>query len=292
MSIDRTRLLGIAFVAGATVLWSSAGLFVRAIDLDVWQTLGWRAFFAALSLFLILLVQHGRRVGRVLGTLGSWGWLAIPVSAVSMYGYVAALTMTTVANVMTMYATLPFLAVGIAYLWMGEKPSRRVIVASLASFAGILVMTAGAVRPADLLGIFLAFMMTAGFAFLLILARREPGMSMASINGLAALVCFLACLPLMPAGLPSLEQFVLLAVFGVTTNALAYLFFMHGGRFIPPGEAGLIGLLDVVLGPLWVWLAFSETPGTAALIGSAIVLAATGWYLSSNLPRRRAAPLA
>jgi drug/metabolite transporter (DMT)-like permease len=54
---------------------------------------------------------------------------------------------------------------------------------------------------------------------------------------------------------------------------------MTGGRRIPAGEAGLIGLLDIVLGPLWVWLAFGENPGTAALLGGGLILAAVVWYM-------------
>ena len=47
-----------------------------------------------------------------------------------------------------------------------------------------------------------------------------------------------------------------------------------GARLIPAAQVGLITLLEVVLGPLWVWLALSERPGTATLAGGAIVIAA------------------
>jgi drug/metabolite transporter (DMT)-like permease len=36
----------------------------------------------------------------------------------------------------------------------------------------------------------------------------------------------------------------------------------------------IISLLEVVLGPLWVWLAYDETPSTATLVGGAVVVAA------------------
>ena len=45
-------------------------------------------------------------------------------------------------------------------------------------------------------------------------------------------------------------------------------------RHIPAAEAGLIALLDVVLGPLWVWLAFDEIPSVLTCLGGAIVCAA------------------
>ena len=39
-------------------------------------------------------------------------------------------------------------------------------------------------------------------------------------------------------------------------------------------EIALLGLLEVVLGPLWVWFAVGEDPGRATLVGGSIVLAA------------------
>jgi len=36
----------------------------------------------------------------------------------------------------------------------------------------------------------------------------------------------------------------------------------------------LIGLLEIVLGPIWVWLAYGEHPGGLALIGGGIAVAA------------------
>jgi drug/metabolite transporter (DMT)-like permease len=66
------------------------------------------------------------------------------------------------------------------------------------------------------------------------------------------------------------------------TSGLAYLLFLTGSRLILSSEAGLIALLDVVLGPLWVWLAFAENPGVPAIIGGGIVLASLVWYLSTD----------
>jgi DME family drug/metabolite transporter len=45
---------------------------------------------------------------------------------------------------------------------------------------------------------------------------------------------------------------------------------------IPAAEVALITLLEVVLGPLWVWLVRSERPGIATLVGGVVVLGAVG----------------
>ena len=69
----------------------------------------------------------------------------------------------------------------------------------------------------------------------------------------------------------SAHDVFLLALLGITQISI---FLTIGARLIPAGEVALITLLEVVLGPLWVWLFVSERPSTATLVGGAIVLVA------------------
>src|SRR5207302_1279236 len=94
---------GSLLVAMAAILWSTAGLFVRLLDLDVWTMLAWRSIFAALSLALVVIVTNRRDTLRGVRAIGCPGLIAVPVAAVSMGGYVVALKLTTVANVMVVY---------------------------------------------------------------------------------------------------------------------------------------------------------------------------------------------
>lgn len=276
------RGTGIVLVMAAAVLWSTAGLFVRSLDLDVWTILGWRSLFAAMSLALVVACQNGRGTLAAMRTIGWPGLACVPVAIASMVSYVVALKLTTVANVMVIYATVPFLAAGIAFVWIGERATLRVLVASGIALGGIGVMAGATTGWRDVAGNAMALLMTASFAAQLVMTRRYPALRMAPVNAIAAALCALACWPAMSAVTPSLWQLALLAGFGVTTTALAYLLFLTGGRYLPSGEAGLIGLLDVVLGPLWVWLAFAEQPGLAALAGGGLVFAAVFWYLAGK----------
>lgn len=47
-----------------------------------------------------------------------------------------------------------------------------------------------------------------------------------------------------------------------------------GTPLVSATRGALVGVLQTPLGTLWVWLAFSENPATATLVGGAIVLAA------------------
>lgn len=46
-------------------------------------------------------------------------------------------------------------------------------------------------------------------------------------------------------------------------------------------------MLDVVLGPLWVFLAFGEQPGPLAMIGGGLVMGALIWRLAPEIGRAR-----
>jgi len=45
-------------------------------------------------------------------------------------------------------------------------------------------------------------------------------------------------------------------------------------RQLAAPEVALLGLLEVVLGPLWAWLGAGEVPAAATLTGGALVLGA------------------
>lgn len=280
------RARGILLVAAGTVLWSTAGLFVRLLDLDVWTMQGWRALFGGLSLLAVVAIERGRHLPRAFADIGIPGLLAAPLAAVSMLTYVAALQLTTVANVLTVYATVPFMAAAVAYLWLGERMGRRAVIAAAVALVGVAVMAWAATRPQDIAGNALSLLMTLSFAMFIVMARRFPGLGMAPVNVVGTAICLLACLPLMQPALPPARDLLVLALFGATSSGLAYMLFLTGSRLIPSSEAGLIALLDVVLGPLWVWLAFAEDPGLPALVGGGIVLASLLWYMSAERRRR------
>jgi drug/metabolite transporter (DMT)-like permease len=65
-----------------------------------------------------------------------------------------------------------------------------------------------------------------------------------------------------------------LALLGAGQIGVGLILLTIGARLIPAAQVALISLLEVVLGPLWVWLAVGEQPAVATLIGGAIVVAA------------------
>jgi drug/metabolite transporter (DMT)-like permease len=282
------RRRGVLLVLVATVLWSMAGLFARLLaHLDVWTVMGWRALLGAVSIALVGLIEY--LSGRLDNPLafGPLSPIVALLAMIAISAYTASVMTTTIADVMVIYATLPFVAAGIGFLINRERVEPRTLAASGAALAGIIIMVASGLGSGRLMGQSLSMVMTLAFAGMIVLQRRQPKVSMIAVNALGALgsgIFGLANSPLQPIGT---HDFIILFLFGLTTIGLAFVIFMEGAKFIPSAEAGLISLLDVVLAPVWVFLAFRENPGLATVIGGATVLTAAAWRMAPDLRREQ-----
>ena len=85
-----------------------------------------------------------------------------------------------------------------------------------------------------------------------------------------------ACL-MLPMALPlsaSVHDLVILATLGVFQLGVPCMLMVHAAKGLSAPELSLLSLLEVLLGPLWVWMAVGEVPAQATLVGGAIVLTA------------------
>ena len=97
---------------------------------------------------------------------------------------------------------------------------------------------------------------------------------MAPAACLSQAILVAAFLPFATPGEISSDGLAWLAALGIGQIGLGFALLTVGARLIPAAQVGLITLLEVVLGPVWVWLALDERPGTLTLVGGTIVIAA------------------
>ena len=280
MNAQAQYRLGLILVAGSAIAWSTAGYFTRLIPLDNWTLLFWRGIFAAIGIFLFMLAKDGRGAWRQFGQLRGPGWLFALISGGSMIVYITSLTLTTVAHVAIIYCVVPFVAAGLAFLTMGERPSPVAIGASLMALVGVAVMVGMSGGEGSLVGDLLALVMTLGMAVIMVISRRHRDIPILAAACLSAILSAAACWPLALHALPPPDMLLQLALFGLVNSAIGIALFTLGARLIPAIETGLIGALDAPLAPLWVWLAFSEIPGRNTILGGILVFGAVLAHVS------------
>lgn len=280
------RRMGLALVALAALAWSSAGVFTRLISADLMTMLFWRGLFSGSAVFLLFLAMERRNALPVLKTL-RWPALAVAVlSAMGMITGIGSLRFTTVAEAMVIYATVPFMTAAIAFVAIGERPSRATLAASALALLGVGVMMWGASWGGSLFGKGLAVLMALSMAGFTVVMRKHRDVAMLPAMGASAWLCAGFCwFFATPLGVSS-EDLLLMALFGVVQNAVGLALYTFGSKRVPAAEATLVAALEVPLTPLWVLFFVGERPGVQTLIGGAIVLAALFGYIISELKQR------
>lgn len=276
--VMNSYVVGILLVTAATVAWSSAGLFTRLIQLDSWTTLLWRGVFGAIAIALISCRLERKKTIIEFFSLGPAGWLFAIVSAVGMVMFISALKHTTVAHVSIVYATVPLVTVGIAWVLLRERPTKDAMVASVAALVGVGVMV-GITSEGHWLGDLLALGMTVCLALMMIITRLAPDIPLLPSAAVSALLSAAMAFPFSQSFTIATDQWLLLFLFGVVNSALGLSLFILGAKLLPAVETALITALDAPLAPILVWLVFSETPGVPTLVGGLIVFIAVANYL-------------
>lgn len=279
--------LGLALVTASAVAWSTAGFFARLIHLDSMTMLAWRGVFGALGISAVSAILRGWGAWHDLRAMGRPGWLFAAVSSLGMIFFIASLGHTTVAHVAVIYATVPLFAVALGWVMIREAPSGSAVLASLASVIGVVLMVGFGVEG-GLSGDLLGLGMTLSMAAMIAIARRFRDIPIMPAAGLSALLSGLVCWPFgHPLDVGS-HDLLLLAMFGLVNSAAGLALFTLGAGLLPAVETALIGALDAPLAPLWVWLAFQETPSAATVIGGSVVFAAVGTYMVAEFAKRAA----
>jgi drug/metabolite transporter (DMT)-like permease len=269
------RRTGIALVIAAAVAWSTAPFFTKLLPLDSWTILFWRGVSGGATITVILVLTQGLAGPRDFASMGRSGWLVVILSMLGMITFIPALQLTSVSNVAIIIATGPFVAAAIAFAWLRESLRPRTLLAMLVAFCGVVIIVGGASGSSDMIGIALACFMILVISVMTVLVRRHKGTPMVAAAALSNLLGSLVSLPFAHGIMTvSATELFTLVMFGFCQVGLGLSLFVLGSRFLPSGQATLIGTLETPLMPFWVWLAFQEIPSGRALIGGALVMGA------------------
>lgn len=258
----------------APVLWSSAGVVTRHIERAAPpEQVFWRSLFAFAFVFLVLLLQkaHPWKAVRASGLPGLVSGL---MWAIMFTAFLFALSLTTTANTLVVMSVSPLLTAVFASLFLKDPVPLRTWIAASAAAVGIAWMFSTGLS-AHYAGMAIAFMIPVAAAINVVVLRA--GAAKLDLIPAVMLGGALSCLIALPFALPfssSARDLLLLAFLGVFQLGLPCMFLVLASRALLAPEIALIGLLEVVLGPLWVWMLVGEDPGRATLVGGSIVLAA------------------
>ncbi|MCC6609544.1 MAG: DMT family transporter [Burkholderiales bacterium] len=276
-SIRACHTVGIATMVLCTLLWSIAGLLAREASVaNGWEVTFWRSTVLAAFIAAVMLTRHrARALGRVMAM--GWPGLVSGVAwAVMFTCFMLALTRTTVANTLFIMAILPFCAAIAGRLFLRERVPPRTWLAMAAAAAGVGLMFRDALLTGNAAGSVIALAVPVAAAANYVAVKRGGGrVDFIAALGLGGLLSALVALPLAYPPSASAKDLALFGTLGVLQLGIpGILYVLIAVPRLSAAEVGLLSLLEVIFGPLWVWLSRGEGPGALALAGGAIVVAA------------------
>ena len=286
---DRTlRRRGLILAVLANLCFSSGGFWIRTLDAppDGFEIVFWRSLSLTVALFVVLCAWHRQRVVAKILAVGPWGIVSAACLASTFFAFILSVTRTTVANTTVVMSLAPLFGAIAGLLFLGERVAPRTWVAIGVAATGLTAMVLDSLSGEGFLGILFALGVPLGLAANVVINRRHGGSTdMVPTVLIAGLISLPLALPLALPFEASPRDDAIVLVMGTVQLAGGCVLITLAMRYLPAVEVGLFTLLETVLGPVWVWLAYGEQPTAMALSGGALIFGAL--LLNSLLGRGR-----
>lgn len=260
-------------------LWSIAGIFMKLVPWNGFAVAGTRSLIAGMTIGVCMLIKKRRLLFN----------RQIFITALLMASVYTCFTcankLTTAANAIVLQFTSPVFIVVFSALLFKTRVKRADLIAVLCTLAGIALFFFDQLKPGYVLGNLVAIaagMFMAGMYMTVGGLKTEERFSAALLG---QFFTFLIGLPFIIATKPefTLTATLSILVLGVFQLGISYVLYLKATEYCPPLACCLLGAVEPLLNPVWVFLFDGERPGAFALVGCVIVVASvTVWCVHGS----------
>ena len=257
----------------AAVLWSTNGFFAKAPWFEGWPGFVlafWRAMFACA--ILLPLVRRPQ-----------WSWRLIPVTlifAAMNYTYLTVMERYEASNAIWLQYTAPIWIITLGVVFLKENTSWADWVMVFFQMIGVLVILVPQFQNDTVWGLTLKILVGFTYALVVLSLRWMRDFEAAWIVGINHVMTCVVFLPfVVHVGIyPSeMVQWVALVAFGMLQMGLPYWLFAKSVKHLPGHEATGIVILEPILVPIWVYIAWGhlasyESPSVSTAVGAVFIL--------------------
>ena len=292
----RADLGGAGLIVLAAVCFGTLGplsRFAEDAGVSALTLVTWRAGLGAavMGLFISARMVAGsaRPIAlRAIPPRDRWFMVAAAVANTMLnFSVFVAFGRISIALALLVFYLYPALVALVSVIWFGERLDAVRWAALGISFAGLVLVLAGAdggIGRVDLLGIGLAFLGGLAQVFYVLAARHGfahvPGPQAAALTmgGAAALYLVIAAATGALGGLvapaASVDALWPVLVAGVIGAGIPTVAYITGIRRLGPSRASILAMLEPVIGVLLAAWLLAERPTLVQLLGGALILAA------------------
>jgi drug/metabolite transporter (DMT)-like permease len=273
---ERTR--SIILLVITAILWSLGGVLIKSIKLNPVAIAGIRSAIATVVLLIVIkkpkITWSFPQIGAALAYSGT------------VILFVMANKTTTAANAILLQYTAPIYVALFGAWFLKEKTKIFDWVIIFIVLGGMALFFLDHLSTSGILGNILAAASGVCFGFLAIFMRMQKDGSPLESVLLGNILTAVIGIPFMFNSALTAQGWSMLLIMGVVQLGIPYILYSMAIKHVTALEAILIPIIEPILNPVWVFLMLGEIPGTWAIIGGIIVVAAV--TLRCVLPALRA----
>ncbi len=281
------HLKGILITIGGVLILSPDSLLIRLTETDPWTLLFWRGLLMAIGLTVLVSLRTNRGLKEAFRAIGRKGVLVSGIVGIGTILFVLAIIHTTVANTLIILGAGPLFAAVFSCAFLKEPVAPRTWIAIFSALCGITITVSNNLQSGLLLGDLCALGSACCMGAQLAVLRSTPEIDMAPSVAIGGLLAAALVFPLAAPWSVGGNDIWFLLLLGLIVLPLSLGLIVLGPQYLPAPEVSLLMLLEMVIGPYWVWLALGEQPGTRAWIGGAVVMATLAAHSAVGLRQER-----
>lgn len=281
MPISTEKRNAMIMMATCAILWSTAGIFIKFIAWNPLIIAGARSLIAGIVLG-VFMWKTGRHL--IINRYSVFAGIGLSGTCIS---FVIANKLTTAANAIVLQYTAPIFILLLSFLLFKKKMTASEIMVVISVTIGISLFFFDDLDRGNLVGNLMGI--SAGFFLALMFVcigqvQENDSLRMSGIllaHTFTTVIGLLA-LPFVTFNPTSTELFFVLLL-GVFQLGIPYVLYTLASKHCSPLACSLIGTLEPLLNPVWVFLFVGEVPGFYALIGAVVVIFSISiWLIAQN----------
>ena len=263
----------LCLLGGFFLSWG--GLIIRSFETnDMWQILLIRSFFFVIALLIFLMLSYKKNTIKIIKESGFPAIIAGLFLSLSFVAYIAAMSMTTVANVVFIISTQTIFLAIFGYLFLKEKISFKGFLSITLAVVGMMVMVGNSINQGTLIGNIISFAIPINFTILVMIIRKHPKLDMIPAIFYSGIFSGIYGLFLASNFVYSTNDIIMGFLLGVPQLAFGFICVTIGTKTTKSVTVGLLMLLETIFAPIWVWIFLNEVPPASVFFGGVIIISA------------------
>ena len=247
-------------------------LFIRLSNIDTWSLLFYRGAIPFVVVLIGLILFYKKNFFNALFKIGLAGIFYVISFSICNITFIISIQNTNVANTLIMVAMAPMLSAILAAIFLKEPTNKETWVAIFVTFFSVTFIFYDSIQIGNIVGDLFGFVTALGLAINANLARfaKDRDLVPSAVIGKLVVAIF-AFFFVENFDLVAADK-IIVPLMCIMCVAIPFVLVTIAPRYISAPEVNLFFLLEVILGPIWVWFIIKEQPSVQTIIGGIVII--------------------